>query len=152
MSGVGKSSLINSLIDNNSSQTSHISDTTGKGRHTTTRREMFLLASCGILIDTPGMREFGITSASNETLSEIFDLSDHEGWCQFNDCTHTSEPGCSILQAIEDRRISEDSYNIFLKLQRESKYYARSEHEKRRQVREFGRIVKEALTIKRSLK
>lgn len=151
-SGVGKSSLINSLLGNNQAHTSAISDTTGKGKHTTTRREMFLLETGGVLIDSPGMREFGISSASDETLSEVFDFQSHEEQCRFSDCTHTSEPGCCILQAIEEGRISTDSYHSFLKLRRESERYSKSEHEKRQQMRAFGRLVKEAVTIKNSLK
>ena len=97
-SGVGKSTLINKLLGNTVMETQEIGRG-DKGRHTTTGREMFPCPLGGVVIDTPGMREMGAESADlSKTFAEIEELARH---CRFRDCTHTSEPGCAVLAAVE---------------------------------------------------
>ncbi|MGB8194741.1 MAG: ribosome small subunit-dependent GTPase A [Chitinophagaceae bacterium] len=117
-SGVGKSSFINYLLPELNLKTQHVSGWSGKGIHTTTFAEMFDLPFGGQVIDTPGMREFGLVDISKQELSHYFPemralLQD----CQFNNCLHLEEPGCAIKKALEEGRIPAERYfsycNIF---------------------------------------
>lgn len=118
-SGVGKSTLINHLLGRNIIDTSEIRSD-DKGRHTTTRRELFFLPECGVVIDTPGMREIGIMGAD---LSKIFaDIDELAMMCKFNDCKHKSEPGCAVQQAIQEDILTEERLESYRKLQKEMKY------------------------------
>lgn len=118
-SGVGKSTLINRLIGENILETKEIRDD-DKGRHTTTRRELFVLPNGGIVIDTPGMRELGIESADlTKTFVDIEELS---AKCKFNDCTHTHEPKCAVQEAINNGLLSKERFESYLKLKKEAKY------------------------------
>lgn len=110
-SGVGKSSFINSLFPEFRLKTQDVSGWSGKGMHTTTFAEMFDLPDGGRIIDTPGMREFGIVDMTKQELSHYFPemralLQD----CQFNNCLHINEPGCAIKKAVEDGRIDAERY------------------------------------------
>ncbi|MBO9572257.1 MAG: ribosome small subunit-dependent GTPase A, partial [Chitinophagaceae bacterium] len=110
-SGVGKSSFINYLFPSFNLKTQDVSGWSGKGMHTTTFAEMFDLPGGGKLIDTPGMREFGIVDISKQELSHYFPEMRallHE--CQFNNCMHINEPGCAIKKAVEDGRIYSERY------------------------------------------
>jgi len=118
-SGVGKSTLINRLIGKKILETQEISND-DKGRHTTTRRELLMLPSGGIVIDTPGMRELGIENADlSKTFADIDLLSTK---CKFHDCTHTSEPNCAVQQALTNGLLSEDRFANYVKLKKEAKY------------------------------
>jgi len=118
-SGVGKSTLINKLIGKNVLQTKNIRKD-DKGRHTTTRRELIVIPSGGVVIDTPGMRELGIESADlTKAFADIDELSTK---CKFHDCTHTSEPNCAVQKAINDGLLSADRLANYLKLKKEAKY------------------------------
>jgi ribosome biogenesis GTPase / thiamine phosphate phosphatase len=118
-SGVGKSTLINRLTGENTLETQIIRND-DKGRHTTTRRELIILPSGGVVIDTPGMRELGIESADlSRTFADIDELSTK---CKFHDCTHTSEPNCAVQKAINDGLLSEDRLANYSKLKKEAKY------------------------------
>ena len=118
-SGVGKSTLINRLLGQNIINTSE-TRSDDKGRHTTTRRELFMLPESGVVIDTPGMRELGIISAD---LSKSFsDIDELAALCKFNDCAHKGEPGCAVEQAIQDGVLSAERLESYLKLQKETKY------------------------------
>lgn len=118
-SGVGKSTLINRLMGKDILETKQIRDD-DKGRHTTTRREMIILSNGAVVIDTPGMREIGIDNANlSKTFSEIDELSRH---CKFNDCTHLTEPGCAVREAIDNGILSEDRLKSYIKLKKETKY------------------------------
>ena len=110
-SGVGKSSFINSIFPSFHLKTKDVSGWSGKGMHTTTFAEMFDLPEGGRLIDTPGLREFGIVDISRQELSHYFpEMRALLPGCQFNDCTHINEPGCAVKQAVEEGRISADRY------------------------------------------
>ncbi|WP_277680241.1 ribosome small subunit-dependent GTPase A [Gracilibacillus dipsosauri] len=118
-SGVGKSTLINRLIGENVVETKEIRND-DKGRHTTTRRELFLLPDSGVVIDTPGMRELGIMSAD---LSKSFvDIDELAAQCKFNDCTHTNEPKCAVQNAIQEGTLTVERLENYRKLAREAKY------------------------------
>src|SRR5690606_12167440 len=114
-SGVGKSTLINAIAGKNIQKTAEVRSTDSKGRHTTTVREMFLLPQGGILIDTPGMREFGLWNAS-DGVSKVFDeIELFAENCRFNDCTHTIEVDCAVIAALNSGAISRERYNSYLK-------------------------------------
>jgi ribosome biogenesis GTPase len=117
-SGVGKSTLVNTLLGEELLETREIRDD-GKGRHTTTRRELVQLPGGALVIDTPGMREIQLWVA-DEGLEEAFeDVTELFGRCRFSDCGHESEPGCAVKAAIEDGSLSAERWESYLKLQRE---------------------------------
>jgi ribosome biogenesis GTPase len=119
-SGVGKSTLINSLAGEKLLATNEIREHDGKGRHTTTRRELVLLPDGGIVIDTPGMRELAVYSGD---LSRAFeDIGKLAARCRFGDCSHSTEPGCAVRQAIETGGLSQKRFENWLKLSRETLY------------------------------
>jgi ribosome biogenesis GTPase / thiamine phosphate phosphatase len=110
-SGVGKSSFLNKVFPAFKLKTSEISGWSGKGMHTTTFAEMFDLPTGGAVIDTPGMREFGIVDISKQELSHYFpEMRALLNECHFNDCLHINEPGCAIKKAVEDGRIHAERY------------------------------------------
>ena len=110
-SGVGKSSLINQVLEGVNIRTNEVSGWSGKGMHTTTFAEMYDLPMGGKLIDTPGMREFAIADISKDELSHYYpEMRDLLNNCQFNNCIHMNEPGCAIKQAVLEGKIHEDRY------------------------------------------
>ncbi len=110
-SGVGKSSIINSILPSFDLKTQEVSGWSGKGMHTTTFAEMFDLPFGGRIIDTPGIREFGLVDISRQELSHYFpEMRELIVDCQFNNCLHTNEPGCAVKEAVADGRISEERY------------------------------------------
>jgi ribosome biogenesis GTPase len=110
-SGVGKSTLINQLMPELSLRTKEVSDWSGKGMHTTTFAEMFDLPDGGSIIDTPGVREFGLVDIEEQELSHYFpEMVALMDGCQFNNCLHLNEPGCAIKQAVMSGDISEERY------------------------------------------
>lgn len=110
-SGVGKSSLLNSLMPDADLKTQGVSGWSGKGQHTTTFAEMHDLPNGGRIIDTPGMREFGLVDISEQELSHYFpEMRDRLQGCQFNNCLHMEEPGCAVKEAVRNGEIHEDRY------------------------------------------
>ncbi len=110
-SGVGKSTLINQFIPGLDRKTKVVSGWSGKGQHTTTFAEMFDLPGGGKIIDTPGVKEFGLIDFKKEELSQYFpEMRPFMINCRFNNCMHTDEPGCAVKQAVIDKKISEDRY------------------------------------------
>jgi len=110
-SGVGKSSLLNAILPDLELKTQGISGWSGKGQHTTTFAEMFDLPGGGRIIDTPGMREFGLVDIEKQEVSHYFpEMRERLVNCQFNNCLHVNEPGCAIKQAVVDGEIMEDRY------------------------------------------
>ena len=110
-SGVGKSSFINTIFPELGLKTQDVSGWSGKGMHTTTFAEMFDIPVGGKIIDTPGLREFGLVDISKQELSHYFpEMRVLIGSCQFNNCLHTDEPGCAIKKALEEGLISEERY------------------------------------------
>lgn len=121
MSGVGKSSLINRIEPGLTLKVAEISDAHDSGKHTTTFAEMFPLKQGGFIIDTPGLRSFGMIDMKKEELShffpEIFAKADE---CRFYNCSHTHEPGCAVIGAVETDEISESRYASYLSMMEES--------------------------------
>jgi len=110
-SGVGKSSFINAVFPEMLLRTQEVSGWSGKGLHTTTFAEMFDLPFNGKIIDTPGIREFGLVNIDKQELSHYFvEMRPLLNNCQFNNCLHTNEPGCAVKQAVADGTITEDRY------------------------------------------
>ena len=142
-SGVGKSSLVNVLTGKPVLLTSDISRSTGKGRHTSTRREMTLMGGGGVLIDTPGVREFGLALDDPDSLDETLDIADYAKSCRFQDCEHTGEPGCAVLEAVKSGQLDAKVYDSYLKLRREAWHFSTSEHEKRKRDKSFSKLVTE---------
>ena len=142
-SGVGKSSLVNALCGKSLLLASDISLSTGKGRHTSTRREMVLMDGSGVLIDTPGVREFGLAIDNPDSLTEMFEISDYAESCRFSDCKHIDEPGCAVLEAVHNGTLDHKVYESYLKLRREAWHFSASEHEKRKKEKSFTKLVEE---------
>lgn len=114
-SGVGKSSLLNVIFPEINLKTSEISGWSGKGQHTTTFAEMYDLPFGGRIIDTPGMREFGLVDLEKQELSHYFpEMRDRLNGCQFNNCLHYNEPGCAVKEAVVNGDINEDRYVSYL--------------------------------------
>jgi len=121
-SGVGKSSIINCLINRETLTTREVRSKDSKGRHATTKREMILMPGGGILIDTPGIRELHLWE-SEEGLEDTFsDIHELAGQCFFTDCRHETEKGCAVIAALEDGTISGQRHNNYLKLLKEQEY------------------------------
>lgn len=116
-SGVGKSTLLNVIFPEINLKTQEISGWSGKGQHTTTFAEMFDLPFGGAIIDTPGMREFGLVDISKQEVSHYFpEMRDRLNDCQFNDCLHVNEPGCAIKEAVINGDINEDRYVSYVNI------------------------------------
>lgn len=124
-SGVGKSSLVNAICGDATMDVQTIREDDAKGRHTTTHRELIALPAGGVLIDTPGMREFQLWNDSESIEGSFSDIEALTASCKFNDCSHKSEPGCAIQQALADGSLAEDRFMSYLKLQREIAYLER---------------------------
>ncbi len=116
-SGVGKSSLLNVIFPGMQLRTGDISGWSGKGQHTTTFAEMFDLPFGGRVIDTPGMREFGLVDISKQEVSHYFpEMRVRLNNCQFNNCLHVNEPGCAIKEAVINGEIDEDRYVSYVNI------------------------------------
>lgn len=116
-SGVGKSTLINALIPDLSLKTGNISNYHGKGMHTTTFSEMLDIPGGGYIIDTPGIKGFGTVDMKPEEISHYFiDIFEFSKKCRFNNCMHINEPGCAVIDAVENSLISESRYKSYLNM------------------------------------
>ncbi len=149
-SGVGKSTLINNLLKRNILKTGEISQSTLKGKHITDHRELFVLDNGSIIIDTPGMRELGITDSDEgikTTYQEIFNLSLE---CKFPDCKHINESGCAVLEALDNGIIDRESLENFRKILREQKRFQTSVAERHKKEREFGKMAKNVMKEKKN--
>lgn len=143
-SGVGKSTLLNNLLEREEYATKEVRAGDGKGKHTTTRRQLTILESGEMFIDTPGMRELGMTDVSaglNEGFSDIIDIA--KG-CRFDNCSHTTEIGCAVLSAVTNGKIDNERYQNYLKLIKESQYYEMTYIQKRKKDKAFGKFIKDA--------
>ncbi|MGL4411804.1 MAG: ribosome small subunit-dependent GTPase A [Bacteroidales bacterium] len=125
-SGVGKSTLINALIPGLMIKTGEISQAHHQGMHTTTFSEMFETPEGGYIIDTPGIRGFGTVDFKKEEVSHFFpDIFKHSANCRFNNCRHINEPGCAVLDAVENHYISQSRYSSYISIlndEEEEKY------------------------------
>ena len=116
-SGVGKSSLLNRLLPEVNARIGEVSDATGKGRHTTTTARLYHLPDSGALIDSPGIREFGLWNVSPKQLAQGFpEFVKRKDECRFRDCQHRNEPGCAIFEGIENGEISASRHASYLRI------------------------------------
>lgn len=147
-SGVGKSTLINTLAKEHQ-ETQAVREDDQRGRHTTTSRSMHRLPQGGWLIDTPGMRELqlvNIGAALDDVFAEIADLARR---CRFADCTHDTEPGCAVREAVANGKLDEQRLHRYRKLQAEDRRNTETLAERRARDRDFGKMVKSVMADKR---
>jgi ribosome biogenesis GTPase len=149
-SGVGKTTLTNTLTGL-AAPTGDIRESDARGRHTTTNRALYAITGGGWLIDTPGIRALALIDASAGIDSVFEDVTELLGNCRFRDCTHQSEPGCAVRQAITEGRLDEDRLLRWQKLKLEDRYSTETVAETRERQRRFGKQVKTSLTAKSRL-
>lgn len=136
-SGVGKSTLLNNLAEKQLREVREISTSIGKGVHTTTSRDLFILPGGGMIIDNPGIREIAFWDNENGIDSSFPEINKLSGLCRFSDCLHMHEPGCAVIQAVNSGTFSQERLNSYLKMKRELDYLAD------RQTKSADRIEKE---------
>ena len=144
-SGVGKSTLVNTLYGKEVMKTSEIREDDSRGRHTTTSRNLIMLPNGAMIIDTPGMRELGMWDAESGINKTFQDIEELTKMCKYSDCTHTNEPGCKVLEAIENGNLKRERFEQYIKLQKESEYNTDSEtylKNKKEKFKEIARINK----------
>ncbi|MDD5489225.1 MAG: ribosome small subunit-dependent GTPase A [Candidatus Moranbacteria bacterium] len=151
-SGVGKSTLINQLLGTDGIKTGEIGSRSGRGKHTTTAREMYFLregpdasaGAGGIVIDNPGMREVGMADMGAGVDSFFDEITALAKDCKYADCTHVHEPGCAVVEAVEAGRLDKGRHANYISLKKETEHYAMTEFEKKEKNRQFGKFLKKA--------
>jgi ribosome biogenesis GTPase / thiamine phosphate phosphatase len=141
-SGAGKTTLLNRLLGKEAFATQAVRETDGKGKHTTTRRHLVALPGGALLVDTPGMRELGMTdmkSGIGETFADIEEIAEK---CRYRDCSHKEESGCAVQSAVESGQLDAAFLANYLKLGREAAHYERSTAERRKHDKKFGKLYK----------
>lgn len=147
-SGVGKSTLINYLLGKEIMETQEIRKRDGRGRHTTSHRQLFELANGAKIIDTPGMREVGMWSVTRGLQESFADIEFYFESCRFRDCRHQSEPGCAVKEALQNHELSLERWESYLKLHAEAKYtsdktaYLREKEIWQKSISKFARQIK----------
>lgn len=144
-SGVGKSTLINTLLAREAQATAGIRDDDSKGRHTTTARSLHLMPSGGMLLDTPGMRELQLADCAHGVNEAFADISGLAARCRFSDCRHDNEPGCAVRSAIDSGELDKRRLTNYRKLMREQVLNAATLAEKRAKDRNLGRYYRSVL-------
>ena len=140
-SGVGKSTLINTLLGEHVQHTNSIREDDAKGRHTTTSRSIHILPSGGLLLDTPGMRELQLADCEQGVEETFREISEFAQQCKFKNCQHENEPGCAVRAAIEAGHLDGRRLANYLKLMKEQELNAITLAERRAKDREFGRHI-----------
>lgn len=140
-SGVGKSTLINRLLGEERLETNGLRND-DKGRHTTTRRELFLQSGGGMIIDTPGMRELGLWNAEKGIDKSFSDIEILAKQCKFSDCTHQSEPSCAVRNAIANGSLSKERFLSYQKLKAENAYFENTNEYLEQKKKKFKNIAK----------
>lgn len=148
-SGVGKSTLINALLGSEVQATGEVRLVDSKGRHTTTRRELFVLPSGGILIDTPGIRELETLSSGDAVKTVFTDIDDLAVQCRFRDCDHINSKDCAVVSALESGILSQERYDSFIKLTKEAEFHESkndiyNQQEKKLKERQATKSLREA--------
>jgi len=127
-SGVGKSTLVNALAEEQLMETGGVREDDERGRHTTTHRELKRLSNGLLLVDTPGMRELGLWDGTEGLAATFSDIEELAESCRFRDCQHVEEPGCAVQAALADGKLSRERWDSFLKLKREVAYAERKQN------------------------
>jgi ribosome biogenesis GTPase len=150
-SGVGKSTLLNCLAGEDMQPTRTIRESDGKGRHTTTHRELFALPNGALIIDTPGLREVGLTDTAEGLARAFDDIAALAANCRFADCTHENEPGCAVRAAVAEGKLSAERYESHRRLRREAAHHetAQDPEARRRARRQHGSIAKEMRRLRK---
>jgi ribosome biogenesis GTPase len=144
-SGVGKSSLLNSWKGSGVQATNSIGSGTHKGKHTTTTRDLFMLANGSLVIDTPGMREFGVTLENGSDEEEMFPvIAALAQRCRYANCSHLGEEGCAVLQALNEGSLESVVYDSYTKLLKEQRRFQVNITDKKRMEKQFGKIARQA--------
>jgi len=151
-SGAGKSTLSNALLGTAVQDTGSIREDDAKGRHTTTRRSLLLMPSGGLILDTPGMRELQLADCEEGVAATFADIEELATRCRFGDCSHDSEPGCAVRQAIEAERLDERRLRSYRKLAREQAMNAASLAQRRASFRKQGRYYKRVISETKQIK
>ncbi len=139
-SGVGKSTLVNTLAGEELLKTQSIRNDDSRGRHTTTHRELVLLPGGGLILDTPGMRTLSLWEADTGMDMMFGDVEELTALCRFHDCSHQREPGCAVIEALKDGRLEQKRWESWQKLQRELAHLeAKKEGKLRLQEKQWGR-------------
>lgn len=145
-SGVGKSTLVNHIYGEDIQQTADIREDDSKGRHTTTHRSMHLLNNGAILLDSPGIRELQLL-ADGDAIDDVFaEISELAKGCKFRDCSHDTEPGCKVQQALKEGDLEPRRFENYLKLKAESSRTTQTLHERRASEKKFSKMVKSVQT------
>jgi ribosome biogenesis GTPase len=145
-SGVGKSSLINRLVGSELLRTAEVRAADSKGRHTTSHRELFVLDSGGIVIDTPGMRELGLWDPGEGIERAFADIEELAAGCAFRDCTHRIEPDCAVRTAVDAGALEPARYESFLKLGREQEHLeARTDRFKQQEKKAHDKMLSKSV-------
>ena len=145
-SGVGKSTLINTLLGEMRQSTGDIREDDDKGRHTTTRRSLISLSAGGVILDTPGMREIQIADCREGIATTFADIEAFAEQCKFGDCQHQTEPGCAVQQAIVSGDLEQRRLNNYLKLLREESFNSATLSERRSSDKALGKYYKHTLS------
>jgi ribosome biogenesis GTPase len=147
-SGVGKTTILNRLVGSEAFATGPLRRI-GKGKHTTARRQLVLLERGALLVDTPGMRELGVLAAGEGIAASFPDIALLASGCRFADCSHRSEPGCAVLEAVARGEVDEGRYQSYVKLEKEAAFHEMSYVERRAKDRTLGRFYRSVLKAKR---
>jgi ribosome biogenesis GTPase len=149
-SGAGKSTLLNALAGFDLAETGAVRGGDAKGRHTTTRRELHVIPGLGQIIDTPGLRAFGLAAERSTVDAAFGDIEALAASCRFSDCHHTGEPTCAVEAAVEEGILSSHRLEQYRRLQHElaSEVLRSNPHQLRRVQRRFGRVARDAQRLK----
>lgn len=152
-SGVGKSTYINVLLGGETLKTLEISSYKDKGHHATTRRELILIPSGGMIIDTPGMRELQLWDGGDGIENVFDDIEELISQCKFTDCRHNNEPGCAVKRAIKTGELDEKRYESYLKMKKEIRYFEnrkdwKANFEEKKKWKKIHKQVKENYKMK----
>ena len=152
-SGVGKSSLTNGLLESDLQRTHSVSSFNSKGTHTTTSRELFKLPGGSMLIDTPGMREFGVTNEGDDRNAGLFPaIEEFAQACRYSDCRHLNESGCAVTAAVRSSELDQQVYESYVKLIKEQRRFEINLEDRKRINKQFGRVTREAKNHRRKNK
>lgn len=151
-SGVGKSTLINTLLGANKQSTAAIRESDEKGRHTTTSRSLMLMTNGGLLLDTPGMRELQLAECKDGISSTFSDIEEFARDCRYRDCLHHDEPGCSVQKAVKEGKLDQRRLDNYIKLLREESINSATIAEKRSREKALGKFYKRTMEDSRKLR